>query len=73
MIVMPETYSISEFAERYRFRDRREVTRYIALGVVKPIRIHGNSRLVENDMLKIAEYNTNQRIKNNQTRRIIHD
>lgn len=67
---MPETYTVGEFAERYRFRDRREVTRYIALGVIKPIRIHGNSRLVENDMLKISEYNTNQRIKNNQTRRI---
>lgn len=62
---MPETYTISEFAERYRFRDRREVTRYIALGVIKPIRIHGNSRLGKNDMMRIAQYNTNQRIKNN--------
>lgn len=62
---MSETYSIGEFAQRYRFRDRREVTRYIALGVIKPIRIHGNSRLGENDMMRIAQYNTNQRIKNN--------
>lgn len=62
---MAETYSIGEFAQRYRFRDRREVTRYIALGVIKPIRIHGNSRLGENDMMRIAQYNTNQRIKNN--------
>lgn len=62
---MAENYSIGEFAERYRFRDRREVTRYIALGVIKPIRIHGNSRLNENHMMDIAEYNTRQRIKNN--------
>lgn len=62
---MPETYTVSEFAKRYRFRDRREVTRYIALGVIKPIRIHGNSRLGENDMMRIAQYNTTQRIKNN--------
>lgn len=63
---MPQRYTISEFADRYRFRDRREVTRYIALGVIKPIRIHGNSRLDENDMMRIVQYNTNQRIKNNQ-------
>ena len=62
---MAETYSISEFAQRYRFGDRREVTRYIALGVIKPMRIHGNSRLNENHMMDIVEYKTNQRIKNN--------
>lgn len=61
MIVMPENYSISEFAERYRFRDRREVTRYIALGVVRPVRVRGNSRLTENDMMRIAQYNTKRR------------
>ena len=44
---MPETYTVGEFAERYRFGDRREVTRYIALGVVKPQRVHGNSVLTE--------------------------
>ena len=60
---MPETYTIDEFTERYRFRDRSEVRRYIALGVVKPIRIHGNSRLNENHMMDIVWYNTNQRIK----------
>ena len=62
---MAETYSIGEFARRFRFRDRREVTRYIALGVIKPIRVHGNSVLTENHMMDIVEYNTNQRIKNN--------
>lgn len=29
---MPETYTIGEFAEKYRFSDRSEVLRYIALG-----------------------------------------
>lgn len=58
---MPETYTIAEFTERYRFRDRREVTRYIALGVIKPIRIHGNSVLTENDMMDIVKYNTKRR------------
>ncbi len=58
---MPETYTVTEFAERYRFRDRREVTRYIALGVIKPIRIHGNSRLNENHMMDIVKYNTKRR------------
>ena len=62
---MAETYSIGEFARRFRFGDRREVTRYIALGVIKPIRVHGNSVLTENHMMDIVEYNTNQRIKNN--------
>ncbi len=60
---MPETYTIAEFAERYRFRDQREVRQYIALGVIQPIRIHGNSRLNENHMMDIVWYNTNQRIK----------
>lgn len=60
---MMETYTVGEFAERYRFRDRREVTRYIALGVIKPMRVHGNSVLTENHMMDIVKYNTNQRIK----------
>ncbi len=63
---MPETYTIAEFAERYRFPDQREVRRYIALGVIQPIRIHGNSRLNENHMLCIAQYNTEQRTKRRQ-------
>lgn len=58
---MPETYSIGEFAERYRFRDRREVTRYIALGVIKPQRVHGNSVLTENHMMDIVKHNTKRR------------
>lgn len=61
---MPESYTIDEFAKRYRFRDRREVRRYIALGVVQPMRIHGNSRLTENDMMKIVEYNTRHKERN---------
>ena len=60
---MVETYTVSEFAEKYRFSDRREVTRYIALGVIKPRRERGNSVLSETDMMRIAQYNTTQRIK----------
>lgn len=56
-----ETYTVGEFAERYRFRDRREVTRYIALGVIKPMRVHGNSVLTENHMMDIVKYNTKRR------------
>lgn len=55
---MPETYTIGEFAEKYRFRDRREVLRYIALGVIRPMRRGGNSVFTENDAMKIAIYNT---------------
>ena len=62
---MAETYTVGEFTERFRFRDRREVIGYIALGVIKPMRVHGNSRLGENDMMKIVEYNTKNRNKNN--------
>lgn len=58
---MMETYTVGEFAERYRFRDRREVTRYIALGVIKPMRVHGNSVLTENHMMDIVKYNTKRR------------
>ena len=58
---MPETYTIGEFAEKYRFRDRREVLRYIALGVIRPMRRNGNSVFTENDAMKIAVYNTKKR------------
>ena len=58
---MPETYTIGEFAEKYRFRDRREVLRYIALGVIRPMRRGGNSVFTENDAMKIAVYNTKRR------------
>lgn len=58
---MPETYTIGEFAEKYRFRDRREVLRYIALGVIRPMRRNGNSVFTENDAMKIAVYNTKRR------------
>lgn len=60
---MGETYNIGEFAERYRFRDRQEVMWYIALGIVKPMRVRGNSRLGENDMMRIVRYNTEKRQK----------
>ena len=58
---MPETYTIGEFAEKYRFRDRREVLRYIALGVIRPMRRNGNSVFTKNDAMKIAVYNTEKR------------
>ena len=61
---MAESYTIDEFTKRYRLRDRREVIRYIALGVVRPMRIRGNSRLTENDMIKIVKYNTEKRVEN---------
>lgn len=61
---MPETYTIGEFAEKYRFRDRSEVLRYIALGVIKPMRRHGDSVFTENDAMKIAIYNTKRRSNN---------
>ena len=61
---MAETYTIGEFAEKYRFRDRREVKRYIALGVIKPMRVHGNSELNENHMMDIVKYNTQRRNNN---------
>ncbi len=60
---MAETYTVDEFAKQYRFRDRREVRRYIALGVIQPMRVHGNSKLTENDMMKIVEYNTKNKNK----------
>lgn len=61
---MPDTYTIGEFAEKYRFRDIREVKRYIALGVIKPMRVHGNSELNENHMMDIVKYNTQRRNNN---------
>ncbi len=64
---MPEpTYnSIGEFADTYHI-PRREMIRYITLGVVKPRKTqHGAAKLSETDMMRIAQYNTKQRIKNN--------
>lgn len=58
---MAETYTIGEFSKKYRFRDRREVLRYIALGVIRPMRRNGNSVFTENDAMKIAVYNTKKR------------
>lgn len=61
---MTETYTVSEFAEKYHFRDQWEVTRYIALGVIKPRRERGNSVLTEKHMMDIAKYNTKRRQNN---------
>lgn len=60
----PVYYSIAEFETAYGL-DRTEVNRYIALGVIQPRRVGGNSILTETDMMRIVRYNTTQRIKNN--------
>lgn len=59
---MPEpTYrSTLEFADAYGI-ERRELSRLIGLGVIKPRRERGNSVLSETDMMKIVRYNTARR------------
>ncbi len=64
-MVEPVYNSIGEFADTYGIT-RKEMSRYITLGVVKPRKTqHGAAELSETDMMRIAQYNTNQRIKNN--------
>lgn len=64
-MVEPTYNSIGEFANTYNI-PRQEMSRYITLGVVKPRKTrHGAAELSETDMMRIAQYNTNQRIKNN--------
>ncbi len=64
-MVEPTYNSIGEFANAYNI-PRQEMSRYIMLGVVKPRKTqHGASELSETDMMRIAQYNTSQRIKNN--------
>ena len=64
-MIEPTYNSIGEFADTYGI-PRKEMSRYITLGVVKPRKTqHGASELSETDMMRIAQYNTNQRIKNN--------
>ena len=59
----PTYRSTLEFADAYGI-ERRELSRLIGLGVIKPRRERGNSVLSETDMMRIAQYNTTQRIKN---------
>lgn len=59
----PVYHSIGEFADTYGI-SRKEMSRYITLGVVKPRKTqHGASQLSETDMMRIVQYNTKQRIK----------
>lgn len=54
--------SVREFADTYGI-PRQKMNHYIAIGVVKPRRTGGNSRLTETDMMRIARHNTRMREK----------
>ena len=60
-MIEPVYNSIGEFAETYGIT-RKEMSRYITLGVVKPRKAqHGAAELSETDAMRIARYNTYQR------------
>lgn len=64
-MVEPTYNSIGDFANTYGI-SRKEMSRYITLGVVKPRKTqHGAAELSETDMMRIAQYNTNQREEKN--------
>jgi predicted site-specific integrase-resolvase len=63
-MVEPTYNSIGEFAETYGI-SRKEMSRYITLGVVKPRKTqHGAAELSETDAMRIAQYNTKNRENN---------
>ena len=54
-MVEPTFNSIGEFANTYGI-SRKEMSRYITLGVVKPRKTqHGAAELSETDMMRIAQ------------------
>ena len=62
-MIEPTYGSFGEFSETYGI-SRNDLSRYITLGVVKPRRSqHGTAELSETDMVRIAQYNTEQREK----------
>lgn len=62
-MIEPTFGSIGEFSEFYSI-PRNDLSRYITLGVVKPRRSqHGTAEMSETDMVRIAQYNTEQREK----------
>lgn len=64
-MVEPTYNSIGEFANTYGI-SRKDMSRYIALGVVKPRKTqHGAAEMSETDMVRIVQHNTNKREKNN--------
>ena len=64
-MVEPTYNSIGEFADTYGIT-RKDMSRYITLGVVKPRKTqHGSTQLSETDMMRIAQYNTKNREEKN--------